>query len=221
MSASVLVSLMVVIIAFVLFFFLSFRGVNLFLTVFACTVLVCLCTPDGLTSIFTTFLPSMGNMFQQFFLLYTIGGAFGFCLMESGLGDAMATHMIKIFGEKWIAVALFVITCLMMAGRRGLLPVRCPGHLPARTEKAEYVPEGGPGGHVRRRRLCGLRYPHWHAKRPEHRPNHLPGHHHHGRSRHQPGVYRLFRGVHRGLPDSPEQVPEGQGGGLCDLRGRP
>ena len=68
MSASVLVSLMVVIIAFVLFFFLSFRGVNLFLTVFACTVLVCLCTPDGLTSIFTTFLPSMGNMFQQFFL---------------------------------------------------------------------------------------------------------------------------------------------------------
>ena len=115
MSASVLVSLMVVIIAFVLFFFLSFRGVNLFLTVFACTVLVCLCTPDGLTSIFTTFLPSMGNMFQQFFLLYTIGGAFGFCLMESGLGDAMATHMIKIFGEKWIAVALFVITCLMMA----------------------------------------------------------------------------------------------------------
>ena len=48
---------MVVIIAFVLFFFLSFRGVNLFLTVFACTVLVCLCTPDGLTSIFTTFLP--------------------------------------------------------------------------------------------------------------------------------------------------------------------
>ena len=42
MSASVLVSLMVVIIAFVLFFFLSFRGVNLFLTVFACTVLVCL-----------------------------------------------------------------------------------------------------------------------------------------------------------------------------------
>ena len=71
-------------------FFLSFRGVNLFLTVFACTVLVCLCTPDGLTSIFTTFLPSMGNMFQQFFLLYTIGGAFGFCLMESGLGDAMA-----------------------------------------------------------------------------------------------------------------------------------
>lgn len=115
MTPSILISLLVVIAAFALFFVLSFRGVNLFLTVFACTVLVCLCTPDGLTSIFTTFLPSMGNMFQQFFLLYTIGGAFGFSLMESGLGDAMATHMIKIFGEKWIAVALFVITCLMMA----------------------------------------------------------------------------------------------------------
>ena len=110
-----MISLLVVILAFALFFFLSFRGVNLFLTVFACTTLVCLCTPDGLTSIFTTFLPSTGNMFQQFFLLYTIGGAFGFCLMESGLGDSMATHLIKVFGEKWIAVALFVITCLMMA----------------------------------------------------------------------------------------------------------
>ena len=115
MNASVAISLAVVVVAFALFFFLSFRGVNLFLTVFACTTLVCLCTPDGLSSIFTTFLPSMGNMFQQFFLLYTIGGAFGFCLVGSGLGDSMATHLIKVFGEKWIAVALFVITCLMMA----------------------------------------------------------------------------------------------------------
>ncbi|WP_297720129.1 hypothetical protein [Intestinimonas sp.] len=115
MSPSILISLVVVVIAFALFFFFSFKGVNLFLTVFACVTLVSLCTADGLTAIFTSFLPSVGTMFQQFFLLYTIGGAFGFCLMESGLGSAMAVHMIRIFGEKWIAVALFVITCLMMA----------------------------------------------------------------------------------------------------------
>ena len=115
MSTSVLISLLVVVVAFVLFFYLSFKGVNLFLTVFACTFLVTLCTADGITSIFTSFLPAVGNMFQQFFLLYTIGGAFGFCLMESGLGSAMAIHLIKVFGEKWIAVVLFVITCLMMA----------------------------------------------------------------------------------------------------------
>ena len=115
MSTTTLISLIVVVVAFALFFYLSFKGVNLFLTVFACTLLVSFCTPDGITSIFTAFLPSVGTMFQQFLLLYTIGGAFGFCLMESGLGSAMATHMIKVFGEKWIAVALFVITCLMMA----------------------------------------------------------------------------------------------------------
>lgn len=115
MSPSILISLVVVIAAFALFFFFSFKGVNLFLTVFACVTLVSFCTADGLTAIFTSFLPSVGTMFQQFFLLYTIGGAFGFCLMESGLGSAMAVHMIRIFGEKWIAVALFVITCLMMA----------------------------------------------------------------------------------------------------------
>lgn len=115
MSTSILISLLVVIAAFALFFYLSFKGVNLFLTVFACTFLVSFCTSNGITSIFTSFLPSVGTMFQQFFLLYTIGGAFGFCLMESGLGSSMATHLIKIFGEKWIAVALFIITCLMMA----------------------------------------------------------------------------------------------------------
>lgn len=115
MSTTTLISLIVVVVAFALFFYLSFKGVNLFLTVFACTLLVSFCTPDGITSIFTAFLPSVGTMFQQFLLLYTIGGAFGFCLMESGLGSAMATHLIKVFGEKWIAVALFVITCLMMA----------------------------------------------------------------------------------------------------------
>lgn len=115
MSPSIAVSLVVVIIAFSLFFYFSFKGVNLFLTVFACVTLVSLCTADGLTAIFTSFLPSVGTMFQQFFLLYTIGGAFGFCLMESGLGSAMAVHLIRVFGQKWIAVALFVITCLMMA----------------------------------------------------------------------------------------------------------
>lgn len=106
-------------VAFALFFYLSFKGVNLFLTVLACVVLVSLCTADGLTTIFTGFMPSVGTMFQQFFLLYTIGGAFGFCLMESGLGSSMAIHLIKVFGEKWIAVVLFVVTSLMMAAGVG------------------------------------------------------------------------------------------------------
>ena len=115
LPANITVSLIVVVIAFALFFYMSFKGVNLFLTVFACTFLVCLCTSDGISSIFTSFLPTVGTMFQQFLLLYTIGGAFGFCLMESGLGSAIAVHLIRVFGEKWIAVVLFVITSLMMA----------------------------------------------------------------------------------------------------------
>ena len=119
LPANITVSLIVVVIAFALFFYMSFKGVNLFLTVFACTFLVCLCTSDGISSIFTSFLPTVGTMFQQFLLLYTIGGAFGFCLMESGLGSAIAVHLIRVFGEKWIAVVLFVITSLMMAAGVG------------------------------------------------------------------------------------------------------
>ena len=115
MSTSIVISLIVVIIAFALFFYLSFKGVNLFLTVFACAAIVSLCTADGITSIFTSFMPAVGNMFQTFFLLYTIGGAFGFCLMESGLGDSMAKQLVHLFGEKYVAIAIFIITCLMMA----------------------------------------------------------------------------------------------------------
>ena len=115
MSTGIVISLIVVIIAFALFFYLSFKGVNLFLTVFACAAIVSLCTADGITSIFTSFMPAVGNMFQTFFLLYTIGGAFGFCLMESGLGDSMAKQLVHLFGEKYVAIAIFIITCLMMA----------------------------------------------------------------------------------------------------------
>lgn len=113
---SVVISLGVIIIGFALFFILSFKGVNLFATILLCTALVALVTPEGLTSIFTTFMPSAGNIFATYFLMYTLGGAFGYCLMESGLGTAIAKHLIQVFGEKGIAVVLYFITCLLVAG---------------------------------------------------------------------------------------------------------
>jgi H+/gluconate symporter-like permease len=132
LPANITVSLIVVVIAFALFFYMSFKGVNLFLTVFACTFLVCLCTSDGISSIFTSFLPTVGTMFQQFLLLYTIGGAFGQLCKALGArvigvrrSDtskpeyADEVHLIRVFGEKWIAVVLFVITSLMMAAGVG------------------------------------------------------------------------------------------------------
>lgn len=113
---SVGVSLIIVIIAFALFFILSFRGVNLFAVVLLCAALVSLCTVDGLTSIFTAFMPSAMTTLQSLFLMYTMGGAFGYCLMESGLGSSIAYHLIKVFGEKYIGIVLFIITCLLVAG---------------------------------------------------------------------------------------------------------
>lgn len=213
MSTTTLISLIVVVVAFALFFYLSFKGVNLFLTVFACTLLVSFCTPDGITSIFTAFLPSVGTMFQQFLLLYTIGGAFGFCLMESGLGSAMATHLIKVFGEKWIAVALFVITCLMMAAgvasyQYAILAIALPVLKKLNMSRKVALAAMSAG------RLRGLRHTGGHAKRPEHRTHHLSGHHHHGRCGHQPGLHRLLCGVHRGLPHHAHQPPEEEGRGL-------
>ena len=113
---SVTVSLIFVIVAFALFFILSFRGVNLFAVVLLCAALVSLSTADGISSVFTAFMPQAMTTLQALFLMYTMGGAFGYCLMESGLGSAMAYNLIKVFGEKRIAVVLFFITCLLVAG---------------------------------------------------------------------------------------------------------
>ena len=113
---SVVISLGVIIIGFALFFVLSFKGINLFATILLCTTLVALVTQEGLTSVFTTFMPSAGNIFATYFLMYTLGGSFGYCLMESGLGTSIAKHLIQVFGEKGIAVVLYFITCLLVAG---------------------------------------------------------------------------------------------------------
>ena len=137
MSASVLVSLMVVIIAFGAVFLSQFPWRQPVSDRLCRTVLVCLCTP-GRPDLHLHHVPALHGQHVSAVLpaLHHRRRVRLLCLMESGLGDAMATHMIKIFGEKWIAVALFVITCLMMAAGVASLPVRCPGHLPARTEKS-------------------------------------------------------------------------------------
>lgn len=113
---SVAVSLIFIIIAFILFFVLSFKGVNLFAVVLLCAAVVSLATEGGLASIFTAFLPTMANTLSSLFLMYTIGGAFGFVLMDSGLGSSIAYSLIGKFGKKNVSIILFVITCLLVAG---------------------------------------------------------------------------------------------------------
>ena len=152
MSTGIVISLIVVIIAFALFFYLSFKGVNLFLTVFACAAIVSLCTADGITSIFTSFMPAVGNMFQTFFLLYTIGGAFGFCLMESGLGDSMAKQLVHHHMP-------------YDGSRRCILSVRNSCNCAADLKKNQHVKKGGSCSNVRRCRLDCLRNSRRHAER--------------------------------------------------------
>lgn len=146
------VSLGGIVVAFVLFFFLSFKGVNLFATVLLCTALVAMVTQEGLASIFTVFMPSVGNVFATYFLMYTLGGAFGYCLMESGLGASIAKHLIRVFGEKGIAVVLYFITCLLVAGGVSsyqfailaiALPVLKQANLPKKVALAAMSAGGG------------------------------------------------------------------------------
>ena len=110
----VLVSGIIVIITFILFFVLSFKGMNLFAVILLASALVCLALPGGLSNMFGSFMDGTVGFIKNFCLVYTLGGAYGYCLMESKLGASVARHLIKVFGKKNAPVVLFVITCLLV-----------------------------------------------------------------------------------------------------------
>lgn len=109
--------MLLIVLAFVLFFLLAFRGYSLFFVAILCAFLCSLATPEGFGSIFSTFMPAVGTNASSLLLRYALGGAFGYCLMESGVADTIATHMLKVFGEKRVPAAIFFLTCvLVLAG---------------------------------------------------------------------------------------------------------
>lgn len=112
MTGTAIFSLVAVIVAFVLFVVLCLKGINPIFVALLCTVLVCLSTPDGISSVFTTFMPGVASQFQTFFLVFAIGGAYGYALMESGASTSVSRHLIKVFGTKNVPIIIFVITTL-------------------------------------------------------------------------------------------------------------
>lgn len=114
MFTSVWFSAIIVIVAFALFFILSFKGYNLFAVVLFASALVCLTLPGMFSNLFTVFMPGVTGFASSQLLLYTMGGAYGYCLMESKLGSAVARHMIKVFGKKNIPLVIFLITCALV-----------------------------------------------------------------------------------------------------------
>lgn len=112
MTGTVVFSLIAVIVAFILFVVLCLKGLNPIFVALLCTVLVCLSTPNGISSVFTTFMPGVASQFQNFFLVFAIGGAYGYALMDSGASTAVSRHLIKVFGTRNVPIIIFVITTL-------------------------------------------------------------------------------------------------------------
>lgn len=114
MTTEIAVSLIMLLIAFFLFIFLCLKNFNPIFVSLLCAILICLVTPDGILSLFTVFLPGVSKQFQNFFLVYTLGGAYGYALMVSGASTAVSNHLIKLFGSKNVPIIIFVISALFM-----------------------------------------------------------------------------------------------------------
>lgn len=107
-------SLIALIIAFALYIILCLKNFNPIFVALLCTIFICLFTSDGLLSLFSVFLPGVATQFESFFLVYSLGGAFGYCLMTSGASTSVSNHLVRVFGEKNVPILIFVIAALFM-----------------------------------------------------------------------------------------------------------
>lgn len=162
MNASVILSIFALIIVFVAFIVLCLKNFNPMFVALVCALFISLFTPDGLLSIFTSFAPSAATQFQNFLLVYGLGGAYGYCLMASGLSASLSNHLVKVFGTKNVPVLIFVIGSLFcFAGVASYqyailalsLPLLKKANLP---KKVALAAMSAAGGAVCYGTLCGV-----------------------------------------------------------------
>lgn len=108
------VSLIALVISFALFVILCLKNYNPIFVALICAIFISLFTPESILSLFSVFLPGVAAQFQSFFLVYSLGGAFGYCLMSSGASAAVSNHLIRVFGKRNVPILIFVISTLFL-----------------------------------------------------------------------------------------------------------
>ena len=110
---SVVISAILVILAFALFVFLTYRGFGMILTALLCTALISFASQDGfMTAFFTTFVGGMATLVQRLAISVLFGMAYGFILAASGASDAIGSFFVRKFGSKGAPFVIFVISII-------------------------------------------------------------------------------------------------------------
>lgn len=111
--SGIIVSAILVVLAFVLFIFLTYRGFGMVLTALLCTVLVAFASSEGfMTAMFTTFANGMASFVTRMAITVFFGMAYGFVLAASGASESIGDFFVRKFGDKGAPFVIFVISII-------------------------------------------------------------------------------------------------------------
>lgn len=110
---SIVASAILVVLAFALFIFLTYRGFGMVLTALLCTVVVAFASSEGfMTAMFTTFVGGMASLISRLAMSVFFGMAYGFVLSASGASESIGNFFVKKFGMKGAPYVILVISVI-------------------------------------------------------------------------------------------------------------
>ncbi len=119
---SILVSGIVVILSIVLFMFLCIKGLGSISSALICVAVVSVVAIGGFAENFIgTFISGLTANFATFFLLFSLGCAFGGLLAACGASDRMGLTFTKLLGQDNAMYVVFIISILL--GLTGVAPL--------------------------------------------------------------------------------------------------
>lgn len=114
--SSVLMSSIAIIVAIVMFIFLSMRGIGPLVSAILAGALVSLFTEAGFVqSFFTDFLGGVTSMVGNMFFLLVLGAIFGGVLSATGASEKIGTTFVNVMGPTNFLYALIITTMLLAA----------------------------------------------------------------------------------------------------------
>lgn len=129
MDQSVALSLIVLIVAVLLYVFLTVKGTSPIIGALVATALLsCFAIGGFMTNFFDTFTSGMAGMLGGFFLQFGFGTLFGKFMDMTGAADRVGRTLMNKLGEKRLVYALMVVTMLVAmtgAPHFALMPPLC------------------------------------------------------------------------------------------------
>lgn len=107
-----------IILAVVLLAVLTYKGMPVILASLLCACGLCLCLGiDPYKALTETMMPGVGGFFTNYLLIFLLGALLSEIMKASSATEAIASMLFKIFGEKYVMIALCLLgTVICLSG---------------------------------------------------------------------------------------------------------